>query len=272
MANGGEQGNGIRRTFEGSEARGGWRKRELLLALGLGLVTVLLWRVPGLGWIFYPFRLYNTYVHELSHGLTAIATGGAFRRFIVHPDLSGTAWSAGGIAWIVTSAGYVGSAVFGGLLAILSARSVPARGVLWALGLALGALCLLFVGNIFGVVAGLVLAAALCAAGRWLPRRFAAGLLLLLAVQMMLNALDSLQDLLQISATSEAVTDARTMAAATGIPAVFWAMLWTAVAFGALLVSLRVAYRAAPDAARGSATHAATATAIGQAPGHADRA
>jgi hypothetical protein len=44
---------------------------------------------------------------------SAVITGGAFRRFEINPDLSGVAFSAGGVAWIISSAGYVGSALFG---------------------------------------------------------------------------------------------------------------------------------------------------------------
>lgn len=225
----------------------GWRQREVLLVLTLGLISVILWRAPYVGMLFYPFQLFGTFIHELCHGLAAIATGGAFRRFAVNPDLSGVALSAGGIRWIIVSAGYVGSALFGGLLVILSAWGVSARGTLFWLGVTLGLLCLLFVRNLFGIVAGLALAAALIGAGRWLNARWADGLLLFLAVQMMLNALNSLFDLVQISTSMSGVpTDAAIMAQATGIPAVFWALLWTAISIVCLVGSLRLAYRRTP--------------------------
>ena len=224
-----------------------WRHREVLMALGMGLLSVVLWRLPGLGWLLYPFRLLNTFVHELSHGVAAIATGGVFDRFAVHPDLSGVAWSAGGVRWIVSSAGYIGSAIVGAILTILSARGVAARIVLFGLGVALGLMCLLFVRNIFGVVAGLLLATGLCLAGRRLNRFWADGLLLWLAVQLMLDAFDSLLDLVTLSTRApEATTDAQIMAAATGIPAILWALLWNGVALAILFGSLYLAYRKAP--------------------------
>lgn len=224
-----------------------WRQREVLLVLGLALVTIVTWRVPLVGWLLYPFHVYGTFIHELSHGFAAILTGGAFRRFVVNPDLSGTALSAGGIRWIVVSAGYLGSAIFGGILTWLSASAVPARRVLMGLGLALGVLSLLFVRNLFGLGAGIVLAALLFVAGRKLRETWADGLLLFLAVQMMLSALDSVFDLVQISAASGAIrTDAQIMAEATGIPAIVWAALWSTLALVILLVSLRLAYRRTP--------------------------
>lgn len=220
-----------------------WRHREVLTVLALGLLSVLLWRVPYVGWLLYPFQVYGTFIHELCHGMAAILTGGEFRRFAVHPDLSGAAWSAGGWRWVVTSAGYIGSAGFGGLLALLSARGVPAGWVLKVLGGTLAFLCVLFVRNLFGIGAGLVLSALLFAAGTKMPRRYADTLLLFLAVQMMANGLDSLLDLLRLSVTGDTLTDAQIMAQQTGVPAVVWVLLWTAVTLGMLFGTLRVAYR-----------------------------
>lgn len=214
--------------------------------VGLALALVLLGSVPILGWAIYPFSVFGTFVHELSHGLAAILTGGQFQRFAVNPDLSGSALSAGGALWVIASAGYIGSALFGGLLAIISARGVPARKVLLWLGVILGILCLLFVRNFFGVVTGLGLAATLIFAGRRLGALWADGLLLLLAVQMMLGSLNSLLDLLQLSVFSRTTTDAALMAQATGIPAAFWALLWTAISGVILFFALRIAYRRPP--------------------------
>jgi len=225
----------------------GWRHREVVVVLALGIISVLLWRLPMFGLLFYPFRLFNTFVHELSHGLAAIATGGAFRRFVVNPDLTGAAWSAGGAQWIVACAGYLGSAVFGGLLTILSSRNFSTRKVLFGMGLILGLLCLMFVRNAFGIVTGLAVAAAMCLAGQRLSRWWADGLLLLLAVQMMLNSVDSLFDLTTLAtAAPNVLTDAQIMARTTGIPAVIWAVLWSVVALAILAGSLLVAYRRPP--------------------------
>ncbi len=225
-----------------------WRQREIMTVLGLGLLMLILWRIPLFGLLFYPFQLFNTFVHELSHGLVAIATGGGFNRFVVRPDLSGTAWSVGGIQWIIVSSGYIGSALFGGILTILAAWGAPARRVLFWLGVALGLLCLLFVRNLFGIVTGFGLAAGLMLTGRRLGPLWADGLLLLLAVQAMLNSLDSMFDLVGFSlALGGPRTDAQIMQSATGIPAICWALLWTTISVVILIVSLRVAYYRLPD-------------------------
>jgi Peptidase M50B-like len=222
----------------------GWRQREVLIVLGLALASLVLWRVPVLGLASYPFRLFGTFVHEICHGLAAVITGGAFRRFEINPDLSGVAFSAGGVAWIISSAGYVGSALFGGLLMVLAARGVPPREVIFGLGVGLGVLCLLFVRNLFGITTGLALSGALILAGRGLNAEWAGWLLLFLAVQLILDALNSIFDLLRISTSLRGViTDAEIMARATGIPALIWALAWATLSAFILYWSVRIAYR-----------------------------
>lgn len=218
------------------------RRREFMSVIGIALAIVVLWHVPLVGWLFYPFQLFSTFIHEISHGLAAIATGGNFQRFVVNVDLSGVAWSAGGVRWIVSSAGYIGSAAFGGLLVLLAAWKIPARRVLLWLGLALGIMCLLFVRNLFGIFAGLALATALVLAAQQLRAQWAEWLLLVLAVQLMLDGINSLFGLVRLSASSNVQTDAMIMAQATGVPAIVWAVIWTLVSLAILVGTLRLAY------------------------------
>lgn len=221
----------------------GWRWSELVGLAALTLVLLVLWQIPGVGLVVYPFRLFGTFVHEISHGLAALATGGNFHRFTVSPDLSGLAWSAGGWRWVISSAGYIGSAVFGGLLILLAARGVASRVLLMVLGLALALLCLLFVRNLFGIATGMALAAAMFLAGYRLRPPWSDMVLLVLALQLVLDGFNSLFTLLRLSAASNVQTDAMSMAQATGIPAVVWTVIWAAISLAMLLLTLRLAYR-----------------------------
>lgn len=218
-----------------------WRHWSGLLLLSLALIV--LWQVPWLGWLAYPFRLFGTFVHELSHGLAAIATGGQFQRFSVHADLSGLAWSAGGIRVVVSSAGYIGSAIFGGVLIALHARGLPARALLLGMAVVFGLLCLLFVRNAFGIASGLVLTAALLHAGLKFDEVLRDGLLKVLALQLILDGYNSLFTVLRLARAGDAQTDAHAMAQLTWLPASFWAVLWmlasTAILFGVLRFAMR---------------------------------
>ena len=225
-----------------------WRWRELLPTLVLAVLYTLLWRVPVAAWLVYPFRLFGTFVHELSHGVAALATGGEFLRFAVHADLSGLAWSSGGIRWIVASAGYVGSALCGGVLLVLAARGVPPRLILYGLSTVLLGLSLLLVSNIFGLVSAVLLSGTLFYLARRISSDASLWVVRLLAVMLTLDSVGSLFDLLWLSGTGGTQTDAHLMAQATGIPAIIWGLLWSAVSLFVIAASFMVAFRRATNA------------------------
>jgi hypothetical protein len=210
--------------------------------LVLGLVIVAAGQTPWLSALVYPFRVFSTFVHELGHGFAAVLTGGDFVRFEVRPDLSGTAWSHGGLRIVVASAGYVGSAVAGGLLVLLHQRWMSARALLLALGALLALSCLLFIGNLFGAVAGLGLAALLLLAGLRLSESWRDALLATLALQLMLDGFNSLFTVLRLSAGTGCNTDAHTMAELTYIPAPLWALAWIGFSSFILYHALRLAF------------------------------
>ncbi|HYF61490.1 MAG TPA: M50 family metallopeptidase, partial [Herpetosiphonaceae bacterium] len=118
------------------------------------------------------------------------------------------------------------------------------RSVLLALGVVLAIMGLLFVRNLFGMLAGLALVAALIGAATKLEPRWSGALLLFLTVQMCLKSLDSLWDLLRISTSlrGRATTDAQIMQQITGVPGLVWALLWSAAALLILWQSVRIAY------------------------------
>lgn len=205
----------------------------------LGALAALL--VGWLGPLAYPFRLLTTLVHELSHGLAAIVTGGAFVRFVIFPDGAGVAYTAGGLRALVIPAGYVGVAVAGALLIMLGRSVRASRLALGVVGAALALLTLRYalptllsaqaLGGALTLAAGVGLGALLVAAAWRAGGALALWLLNLLAFHLGLSAFGDLWVLLGANA-SGGQSDAASMAALTWVPAPVWAVVWalTAVA------------------------------------------
>ncbi len=212
----------------------------------LGVLIIVIWQVPWLNVLVYPFRLFGTFVHELSHGMAAIFTGGRFHRFAVETDLSGVAWSAGGIRAIVSSAGYIGSAIAGGVLILLYQRLLSSRLLLIGLGALLAIMCVLFVRNLFGVASGLGLSALLLLAGIKLPSSWRDLLLMTLGLQLILDGYNSLFTVLSLSTDSATHTDAHTMAQLTLVPASIWVLVWMGLSTAVLYYVLRWSFPASP--------------------------
>ena len=111
-------------------------RREALAVSFVAFAAVfLLWNNRDLEIIIYPLRLFVTFVHEAGHALASLLTGGQVREFVVNANGSGYAVTAGGNAALVLPAGYLGAALFGSLLYLLS--NLASRW-LSVLGVALG--------------------------------------------------------------------------------------------------------------------------------------
>jgi hypothetical protein len=137
------------------------------LAAGAALVLP---HLPLGGYLVYPFLLLGTWAHELGHGLTTLAMGGRFDSLHLFADGGGVAYNAHPPARMASAAiaagGLLGPAVAGGLTIYASSRRKLAAAVPYALAAVLLVSALLWVRNLFGLVAVLVLTAGFAAVAR----------------------------------------------------------------------------------------------------------
>ncbi len=132
--------------------------------IGSVAVTAALYVIPFGRMIAYPLILLSTLVHEMGHGLSALAVGAHFKAFHMWSDGSGVAYIDGqtnrvGHA-IIAAGGLVGPAVAASLCFIVAKKDALARIFLTILGASLIICEFLFVRNMFGWIFVGVLAAA----------------------------------------------------------------------------------------------------------------
>jgi hypothetical protein len=235
-------------------------KPQIYLLLIATIITIALWFIPYADYLVYPIRLFVTFVHEGSHVLAALLTGGSVESLTVSPDTSGLVMFryTNAISQLVTSsAGYLGSTAFGVLLLVLIRRAYSARIVLAASAIFVGAMTLLFglfapIWNIFSanvsfgsviftVVSGAILTIGLLAIARYASARVAQFAMSFLAVQCVLNALSDLKTVFYASSpfANPMQTDALNMANATGIPSIAWVVIWIGISVLMISVGLR---------------------------------
>jgi hypothetical protein len=219
----------------------------LTLAGAAFVLSFILRQIPLLGWLMYPFQLFVTLIHELSHGLTAILTGGRFLRFTISPLSSGAAITAGGWRWLIIPAGYIGAALFGGALLVLTQHSARAQQRRWlaiGLGLFFGFMTVLFARSPVAFLTGTLLAVALMSLGYYGSQLWLTFGLDLLAIQCILNAFDSLLGLIRVNfGPFRTPNDAQAMAQLTHVPAFFWALLWTFFSLAILIGGVYLSFR-----------------------------
>lgn len=237
-------------------------KPQLKLLLVATIISVALWflssYLPLLNYLVYPLQLFATFVHEGSHVLAAVITGSSVQSLTVSPDTSGVVWSIPS-GWIsslfISSAGYLGTTLFGTLLLVWMRFNYSSRKALYFSAGFIGIMTLVFgllfpifnifslqvgIGSIlFTIFSGAVLTAGLFAIARFASLKWVNFSLAFLAVQCLLNAIFQLTNLFIITASTDGHSDAVNMANATGIPSMMWVFIWIGISILTISVGLR---------------------------------
>ncbi len=216
------------------------RNRAAFL-LGFAAYFAVLWWFWNTQWV-YPLKMFVVLLHELSHGLVAIVTGGYIDRIVLDPAQGGLCECPGGSAFLTLSAGYLGSLVWGGLLVIAGHELKRWSGqILLGIGVAVVALSIVFVRGSFGLTFGVLFGLALVAVARLLPPVVSRVALTTLGLTSCLYAiLDIKSDVID---RPELRSDARMLAEMTGVPTLVWGVLWILLALAFSWLLLRRAYR-----------------------------
>ncbi|KAG5727390.1 hypothetical protein E4T56_gene11948 [Termitomyces sp. T112] len=92
-------------------------QRTTLIVAGVYiLVIAILWHVPYLKLIIYPFKLLTVGFHEMSHAFMGVLTCAHVHSIQLDPDEGGVTALSGGIQWLTLPAGYLGSSFIGASL------------------------------------------------------------------------------------------------------------------------------------------------------------
>jgi hypothetical protein len=202
------------------------RRLKFLAAFAVYFVALwLLWNTP----VVYPLKVFVVLLHEISHGIAAVATGGSIQRIELTWNQGGSCHCPGGNAFLTLSAGYLGSLAWGVLLLLLATGPVRRyKLALLALGAMLAAFTVLYVRTWFGIVFGTFAAVALIAAARLLKPALNRIVLTVLGLTSCLYAiLDIKSDILD---RPDVHSDAYMLYQMTGIPTLVWGIAWIAVA------------------------------------------
>lgn len=201
--------------------------RQLSFLLVGFAAVLLLWNTP----LVYPVKIFTVFLHELSHGLAAVLTGGRIVSLKVTADQGGLATTAGGWPVAIASAGYLGSMLFGGVILLAASRSRADKLISLFIALTVAAVTVLFVRNLFGLVFGLAFAGAMAALGQWGGAALNDFVLRLLGLTSILYAvIDIYSDLI---VRTVPCSDAAAMSKILFGPPAMWGAFWLLLALAA---------------------------------------
>ena len=212
-------------------------KRYIALIL-IFIAIVFLWDTL----FVYPLKIFVVFMHEVSHGLAAVVTGGRIVEIQVNPQQGGHALTQGGSRFWTLTAGYLGSLLWGGLILLLAARTHLDKAISVLIGVGMVAISIGFGESTFTYLFGIGFGVGLLAVGFFLPEGVNDWILRVIGVTSCLYAiLDIKSDILD---RSHLRSDARMLSEVTGFPTEFWGILWILIAIGLTVWFLYLAGKA----------------------------
>lgn len=190
------------------------------------VVIHLLWDTQ----VVYPLKLLVVFFHEASHGIAAYLTGGSVDHLEVSQEEGGVTFTQGGNRFVILSAGYLGSLIWGGIILMLASRTRCDRYISMTLGVAIVLIGLWFVRPLvsFGQLFVLASGVALLAVGYKLPEQVNDVALRVIGLTSCMYAvLDIKSDVLD---RPYLMSDAAMLAQETGTSTMLWGSIWMTIA------------------------------------------
>lgn len=230
------------------------------LLIGILFISIFLRDFPFFNLLFAPFNQFEVLLHEASHAIACVFTGGTVSGLTIVEDGNGhggLTFTRGGIPFIYSQAGYIGETLWGCFLIAISRFPNLSRTALILFGIGVGLVSLFFMsGALFapgmflqaaGSIAwGLGIAALLVWIGKKFSDKWAHAILLFIAVQSCLSSLQGVWVLFlqSLGFFPGTWSDATNMQRLTGIPAGFWGVGWSLFSIGMLALMLYWSYKA----------------------------
>ncbi len=209
-----------------------------IIAIAIALTTGLFfWNSPFL----FPLRLITVLFHEAGHALAAIMVGGTVDSITINSNEGGLCTMSFNPTVlneiVVSSAGYLGSALAGSLLLYLTLRRKSGKTVFWALCVSLLLVGVLWARSLFTLSVSIGTGIAFGLGAKYISHSWTQFIAFFISTYISLYALFDLKDDLWDSAR-RAGTDAAILAEHTHIPSIVWAILWTLIAIAMLALAV----------------------------------
>lgn len=214
---------------------------KLTFLLGFAAFFIALWFLWDTAFV-YPLKIFVVLLHEISHAIASVATGGGIEKITLSAQQGGACHCFGGNAFVTLTAGYLGSLLWGAAM-FSAARSdkIETKWVNGVIGAMVVLLTLFFVRSSFGIFFGIAFGLALMVTARNMGPMLNRGLLLALGLTSVLYAiLDIKSDVID---RPEVQSDAAMLAEITGIPTMVWGVIWITVAIAVAAWLMKRAYR-----------------------------
>lgn len=210
---------------------------ELTVLLVMVIVSIIIWDSI----IIYPIKLMTVLLHEISHGLAAVVSGGSIISLDINTELSGSCIVEGGNSIIIASSGYLGSLMFGLLFIYSSYNNKSSKWILISISIIIILFSINTSNNFSLQIFSLLLVITLLIIYFFAPSIISKYLIIFIGIVSCLYVVvDIKNDLIDSSNVS---SDALVIANLTGINELVWGLLWFTISIIGLVLVIRYGYK-----------------------------
>ena len=197
---------------------------QVAILSGLFLLILFLWNFP----LFIPIKIFVVILHELSHGLAAVITGGSIHHIEISADIGGSCTTLGGWQWFILMAGYLGSMFWGGAILLVASKTKLDKIIAIVIGAVILIITVFFVRTLFGIVFCGLFGVGMILVGIYAPETVDDVLLKFLGLSSILYAIiDIKEDLISRTVPG---SDAYAMSQIIPLPPIVWGAIWIVIA------------------------------------------
>ncbi|KAK4157605.1 peptidase M50B-like-domain-containing protein [Chaetomidium leptoderma] len=211
------------------------------------VVIALLWNLPYVRWVLWPFKMLVIAFHEFGHALACLLTGGRVKSISLDPREGGVTHMQGGRNAITLPAGYLGSSLIGALLTFAGFNINASKIASLVIGVCF--LLTLWWGRRDWLTIGTVLAAVGLLVGCWFIAHAEALRFVVLFIGVMsslYSVWDICDDLILRKVNS---SDASVFAKRYGGSSQCWGVIWSIVSLGFMAAGIVAGIAAFPQSA-----------------------
>ncbi len=207
-------------------------KQRIYFIFLLGLIMAC-WEYP----ILYPLKLLVVFFHESSHALATVLTGGTVKELVINQQQGGYVISQGGNRFIILSAGYIGSLLWGVVIYVASVKSHYDKVIMTVLGISIIIITVVLSSSIFSWLFGLLSGGIMLLMAKYLAEQYNDFALRLIGLTSMMYApLDIYSDTIS---RSHLQSDAYLLADYTGGTTLLWGSLWIIISVMVIFYCLK---------------------------------
>lgn len=216
------------------------RKNKLIELAVLSILVIasfVLWDT----YFIYPIKLFAVILHEISHALATLLSGGKVLSMNIGFDLSGKCETDGGNQIAIASAGYIGSLLFGILYFISPNFRKTGKWLIISLSVLILSIAITTSMNFSLSILALVIFSLLIIAALYLSIPIVSILVRALGLISSIYVLFDIKE--DILTNRKVITDATILSDIIGVPQLVIGLFWLAFSLVALITAIRFSYK-----------------------------